>query len=167
MFNPLKIFFFLFAAQTLIMTPALTHAVDSSAASSAIASADGETSGVHAEVTELKRDSGGTVSLKFVLINDSDNKLPVFAQFHDPNFSHPGEERSVGGIYLVDAANQKKYLVVRDTRRDCVCSKEIKDIPAKSRVNLWAKFPAPPADVKKIGIVIPHFPPMDDVPISQ
>jgi hypothetical protein len=36
-----------------------------------------------------------------------------------------------------------------------------------SRLNLWAKFPAPPEDVKKISITIPHFAPLDDAPISQ
>jgi hypothetical protein len=30
-----------------------------------------------------------------------------------------------------------------------------------------AKFPAPPDDVQKIGAAIPHFLPLDDVPLSR
>jgi hypothetical protein len=74
---------------------------------------------------------------------------------------------SIGGVTLVDGANKKKYFVVRDTENTCLCSRELKDIPAKSRANVWAKFPAPPDDVQKISIVIPHFGPIDDVPISR
>ena len=74
---------------------------------------------------------------------------------------------SVGGVSLVDAAGKKKYMVVRDSEKACICSRDVKDLPAGSRVNLWAKFPPPPEDVKRISIVIPHFAPMDDVPISQ
>jgi hypothetical protein len=32
---------------------------------------------------------------------------------------------------------------------------------------LWVKFPAPPPSVTKISVNIPHFIPLDDVPISQ
>ena len=71
------------------------------------------------------------------------------------------------GVTLVDGANKKKYFVVRDTDTNCLCSRDIKDIAPKSRVNLWAKFPAPPDDVQKISIVIPHFGPIDDVSISR
>jgi hypothetical protein len=41
------------------------------------------------------------------------------------------------------------------------------NIAAHTSVVLWAKFPAPPDSVTKIGVVMPHFVPMDDVPISQ
>ena len=42
-----------------------------------------------------------------------------------------------------------------------------KDLKPGERVNLWSKFPAPPEDVQKISVVVPHFGPMDDVPISR
>jgi hypothetical protein len=62
---------------------------------------------------------------------------------------------------------KKKYFVVRDTENHCLCSRGVNDIDVKSRANLWAKFPAPPDDVQKIGVVIAHFSPLDDVPISR
>jgi len=66
---------------------------------------------------------------------------------------------------LIDGANKKKYLVVVDSGKKCLCSEGLEPVPAKSRLNLWAKFPAPPVEVKKISVVVPHFTPIDDVPI--
>jgi hypothetical protein len=57
--------------------------------------------------------------------------------------------------------------VARDSEQHCVCSRGVKGVQANSSVNLWAKFPAPPPDVKKISIIVPHFAPMDDVPIAD
>jgi hypothetical protein len=37
----------------------------------------------------------------------------------------------------------------------------------KLNTKLWAKFHAPPDGVQKIGVVVPHFIPTDDVPISR
>ena len=129
-----------------------------------LATSDGEITGARVEVLELKRGSGDTVSLKFVLVNDAEKPFS-FANYLG-NTSIGSDYRSVGGTHLVDSAGKKKYLVVRDSETNCVCSREIQDAAEKSRVNLWAKFPAPPVEVQKVSIVVPHFGPMDDVPIS-
>lgn len=146
--------------------PATPAAPAAPAAPAVLATADGEKSGVRIEVTELKRGSGDTVSLKFVLINDSEEDLNLAG--HYLGYEKVGTDyKGVGGVHLVDPVGKKKYLVVRDTEENCVCSKDVEPIKAKTRVNLWAKYPAPPAEVQKVSVVIPHFSPMDDVPISQ
>jgi len=71
------------------------------------------------------------------------------------------------GVYLLELAGKNKYEVVRDADKHCICSHDIPVVKAKSSLNLWAKFPAPPDGVEKIGVVVPHFIPMDDVPISK
>ena len=145
------------AAPVPTATPSATPAV--------LASADGETAGLRVEVTELKRGSGDTVNLKFVLINDSDKKLTLSGSYLGAGTGP--DYKSVGGVHLVDPAGKKKYLVVRDAEQKCLCSTDIPDAGSNTRTNFWAKFPAPPADVQKVSVVIPHFIPMDDVPISQ
>lgn len=132
----------------------------------AIATADGETSGLRAEVTEFKRTSGGTVSLKFTMINDSAEEASFGYTFGDPAHSI-ADFGGIGGLHLIDPVGKKKYFVARDSEGKCVCSQKVADIPRGSRANLWAKFPAPPDDVRQISIVIPHFTPMDDVPLSR
>lgn len=145
------------------VAPAATSAP--APAGGVIATTDGETPGVRVEVTELKRASGGTVSLKFVVINDSTEKFSMAShQLGDSKISD--DYRSVGGIHLVDPVGKKKYFVVRDSDDHCLCSREVSDVAKGSRMNLWAKFPAPPADVQKVTLEFPHFTPMDDVPIQ-
>ena len=130
-------------------------------ASNVLASADGQQTGTRVEITKLKRNSGDTVTLSYVLVNDSDANLST------TDLLKSAEYNSSDGVTLIDAAGKKKYLVIRDSDKKCLCSSGLDGVPSKSRINLWAKFPAPPEDVKVISIAIPHFQPIDDVPISQ
>jgi hypothetical protein len=100
-------------------------------------------------------------TLKFTVTNDSDKDSRVLGSINS------ADAWTADGVYLVDAPGKKKYLVVRDAENHCVCSRGLPTLNAKSSVNLWAKFPVPPDSVLKIGVVVPHFVPMDDVPISR
>lgn len=128
-----------------------------------LASADGEIAGTRVEINELKRNSAGTVTLKFTMHNDSEQALHFSSRlFGDMTL---GEDySSVGGVHLLDPVGKKKYLVVRDSANQCLCSNNVPSI-TKSKVSLWAKFPSPPEDVKTVTVVIPHFPPLDDLAI--
>ena len=147
--------------------PATTSSAPAAAApAGVIASTEGEKPGVKIDITELKRASGGTVSLKFVLSNNSDRDYGTSNQ-HLADYETSSDYRAVSGIHLVDPVNKKKYFVVRDAEKNCLCSQAVDDIKAGSRAALWARFPAPPPEVQKVTIEIPHFQPLDDVPISQ
>jgi hypothetical protein len=134
---------------------------------SVIATTDGEYPDIRVEVTELKRTSGNTVTLKFTIINDSSEDMNFSYDFGEAGQYETGDFNSIGGVNLVDAAGKKKYLVLRDSNGKCVCSRDLKSIKPGGRAKLYAKFPAPPEEVEKITIEIPHFIPMDDVPISK
>jgi hypothetical protein len=133
----------------------------------AIAGTDGEKAGTHIDITELKRTSGGTVNLKIVLSNAGPEKLSVYGDWLGDNKVSKDSYRDISGIHLLDPINKKKYFVVTDADRNCVCSKNIEDVAVGGKASLWAKFPAPPPEVTKVTIEIPHFQPIDDVPISQ
>lgn len=128
-----------------------------------IGSADGEQAGTRVVVTELKR-SGDTVTLKFTIYNDSNAELDTGSRFNDSK-NYKGF-RNFSLVHLIDAASKKKYFVAADSDGNCVCSEGVDDIKPKTQVNLWAKFPAPPDSVQKITVEIPHFNPIDDVPIK-
>jgi len=151
------------AAAPAALAPA-APAPQAAPAKAALATSDGETPGARVEVQELKRVSGGTVMLRFTMINDGDKTLNVGYDFGAGSTSDYG---TVAGVHLIEPVGKKKYLVVRDSESKCDCSRGVKDVAAKSRANLWARFPAPPDNVEKIGVVIPHFSPMDDVPLSR
>jgi hypothetical protein len=131
-----------------------------------VATAEGETPGLSVTVRELKRGSGGTISLKFTMVNGTDKKVGFNYAYADKEHD-VADYDTVGGIHLIDPVGKKKYFVARDSEGKCVCSQKLPEILPGKSLNLWAKFPAPPDDVQKISLVIPHFSPMDDVPIGQ
>ncbi|MGH6945751.1 MAG: hypothetical protein ACREDZ_00335 [Kiloniellales bacterium] len=133
-------------------------------AQTVIASTDGESPGVRLDVTEVKRGSGGTLTVKFTIVNDSSERFGFGYKLGDADYK---DVSNIGGVHLLDATNKKKYLVMRDSEKKCVCSSKLKDVEAGKSLNLWAKFPAPPEDVQAVSIVVPGFIPLDDVAISQ
>jgi len=148
--------------------PAPGPAPTTPAASTApvIASADGDAPGAKVEIHEMKRSSGDTLTLKFSMANGSNKDIAFNYAFVEEG-KDVIDFNSVGGVHLIDPVGKKKYFVVRDTENQPSCSKGLKDLKPGERINLWSKFPAPPEDVQKISVVVPHFGPMDDVPISR
>jgi hypothetical protein len=147
--------------------PATTSSAPAAAApAGVIASTESEKSGVKIDITEFKRSSGGTVNLRFVITNNSDGGFSL-ASHYLADAEANSDYRAVSGIHLVDPVNKKKYFVVRDADKNCLCSQNVEDIKAGGKASLWAKYPAPPPEVQKVTIEIPHFQPIDDVTISQ
>lgn len=140
--------------------PAPAPATAAPTAPAVIASTDGEKPGMRVEVTELKRTGEGVVTLKFALINESDEEFGFGYDMGDV-------AGTIDRVYLIDNAGKKKYQVIRDADNQCVCSSDLDDVEPQSRVFLWARFPAPPPEVDKLSIMLPHFIPMDGVPLSQ
>ena len=132
----------------------------SPAASPSAPATQGEYPGITVTIQELKRTTNA-LTLKFVLANKSNQSFATYYYMHET------QAHSVDGVHLIDPAGKKKYFVVRDSDGACVCSREIQAIAPGAQSVLWAKFPAPPDDVQKITVEIPHFPPFEDVPVSR
>lgn len=119
---------------------------------------EGERAGTRIIIKDIKRDDGGTVTLRFQMTNEEEKPEGIY--------------QILGGylpdrVHLIDAANKKKYLTVKDSSGKCLCT-EIKGSIAKGKsVNLWAKFPAPPATVQKVSVVVSGFEPVEAVPITD
>ncbi|MGO8917212.1 MAG: hypothetical protein ACLQJR_15000 [Stellaceae bacterium] len=143
------------ATSALLLSPAL--------GAEPIAQTDAESSGVSLQVTEFKV-SNGTVMMKFAIANDTAGAYEVY-QLRDESIAK--DVNAVSGIFLVDVPNKKKYFPVIDTDGHCICSRDVPNLASKQSVNLWVRFPAPPDNVTKIGVVVPHFLPMDDVPLTR
>ncbi len=119
---------------------------------------EGERAGTRIIIKDVKRDDGGTVTLRFQMTNEEEAPEGIY--------------QILGGylpdrVHLIDAANKKKYLTVKDASGKCLCT-EIKGSISKGKpVNLWAKFPAPPATVQKVSVVVSGFEPVESVPITD
>jgi hypothetical protein len=118
---------------------------------------EGQRGGTKIVIRGLTRDDGGTVTLRFRLVNDGDTPQPIYQLIGNSLDGH---------AHLIDAANKKKYLVVKDTSGNCECSRFEGDVTKGSPVNLWVKFPAPPASVQKITVVVDGFEPIESVPLT-
>jgi hypothetical protein len=128
-----------------------------------VLSAEGETPDVRIEVRDLKRGDGDTVTLRLRLINESGGDFAASCGMRE--YGANDNCGSFSGAYLLDAANKKKYLVVRDTEGACVCS-GVNDLADGKKMNIWATYPAPPADVTELTVVVPLFEPIEGVPIN-
>ncbi len=149
------------ASLSLTVLPALLL-LAAAPAGAADATADADVPGVRIEVTEMKRDSGGTLTLRMVMINETDKPFGSSCEFREEGL----DCGTISAVHLIDLPNKKKYLVVRDDQKKCLCSR-FAPVAANSRLNLWAKLPAPPDNVEKVTVILPGFMPMDDVPIRR
>ncbi|HET7718067.1 MAG TPA: hypothetical protein VFK86_20765 [Bauldia sp.] len=146
-----------------LIAASLLAGARSSAFGEEVLSAEGETPDMRIEVRDLKRSGDGTVTLRLTLVNDSTERFDHDCGMRDPDFSDACEAFSGG--YLLDGANKKKYLVVRDSEKNCICSNVANVEPGK-KMNIWATYPAPPAEVAKVTVVVPLFEPIEGVPIT-
>ena len=131
-----------------------------------IATSEGEFTGMVLELLGLRRTGGEVVTMDFALRYAGASRSNLNSDsFDDPDIQ---EFRTVSGAYLTDEVNRKRYLVLRDTAGSCLCSRDIETLfePGDRRV-YFAKFPAPPVEVRTITVVVPHFSPIDGVGISE
>jgi hypothetical protein len=124
---------------------------------------DGATPGTRIEALDLKLDGGGMMTLTLKIYNDGDRSLDLISRMQGDG---AGDSRDVSGMYLVDAANKKRYLPVKDTAGKCVCTIIQGAVAAKSSMTIWAKFAATPATVKTVSAMVPLFLPLDGVPVT-
>ncbi|MGB9405362.1 MAG: hypothetical protein WCA98_17645, partial [Candidatus Acidiferrales bacterium] len=124
---------------------------------------DGDIPGIRVAITDLKRTSSAT-TLKFTLYNDTDSEFAVYGKFTEDPYAG---WTNFGGVHLIDTKSKKKYFAVMDSDRKCLCSDGVAPIAKKSSIALWVKYPPIPDDVQKITVQIPHFIPMEDVPITR
>ena len=125
-------------------------------------------SGIRVDILELKRTSGGSVTLRFAVVNDTKQNLGILGIFS--NLNRGGYDWDVSKIALLDTPNKKKYLVMTDSENHCVCSRGGSDtayVRGGTRGTFWAKFQAPPENVTKLTVEIPGPPPFEDLPLGQ
>jgi hypothetical protein len=84
-----------------------------------------------------------------------------------------GEDKAINydfawdDLYYVDPAENKKYGFLTDSEGNRIIDVWYGNLKTgETRAN-WAKFPAPPATSTKISLMLPKFPPFEDVPVAQ
>lgn len=133
----------------------------SAAAGPAIAATGDPTSAAGAiEIASLRRDSPRLVTLRFALVNSGTKDVTVANRFGGNG------SRAMTDVALVDPDGLKKYLTVLDEKDQCLCSTNLSNVPAGQRLDLFATFAAPPAEVKAVTVIVPSFQPLNGIPLS-
>ena len=125
------------------------------------------------EITHLER-TGDTTSLSIRLTSEDPVMAPYLGGSLDDGQTQPirgsGSEEngdSVDGVYLLDRAHGRKYLVARDPEGRCICDAGIGDMRVSdSSVTLSATYGAPAPDVHAVDVVVPRFGTFANVPLG-
>lgn len=148
-------------------------------ASEPIATAQGSPPFIELQIFDLRR-VGETVTLEFAIVTDAsarnDDTENVFAAPEDKyigggdNGVSVLDDRilSVSGVTLVDEANRKRHLVLRDSNGQCLCTAFVRfGLEPDTTYRHSAQFPAPPSDVEQMTVQVPTFPAIDAVPLQS
>jgi hypothetical protein len=117
--------------------------------------------GVVAEIVQCKRDSG-VLSMRMRLRNTSDAAVGVTLLANGDWYDR----------YYVTAGS-KKYFVLRDSEKTPLANPPTSygalsvEIPKGGSYVWYAKYQAPPAEIKKVNYYTPVSAPFEDVPISD
>lgn len=125
----------------------------------AIDSVQSEVPGVQTDLIEVKRMSDGTVRVVWRWRNTTDRSIEF------PSFHYWDDDKT----FLIDPVNKKKHFVVMDAKGSAIGSaiNGNTTIPAKQSLLAWVRFPAPPAAVAKITVVVSKSLPFEDVTVSR
>ena len=125
-----------------------------------LASTDSNTPGVTADVIECKRKDGVlTLKIRFRNSGTAEERVGVISR------------GQYDAHYLT--AGSKKYFILRDAEKTPLAPQVdpggsvTATLPPNGTYTWWAKYPAPPVEVKSVNVYTPVAPPMDDVPISD
>jgi hypothetical protein len=141
-------------------TPTSSKQAPAASGASVIQSQDANTSGVVGELTDCKR-SDGVLTIKVRFRNTSDKRIdfPLI------------DGRDYAKFYVTAAS--KKYFILKDSEgtyltpeADGFGTLHATLEPGQSFV-WWAKYPAPPAEIKKVNLLTPIAPPFEDIPITD
>ncbi|MEV4869741.1 hypothetical protein [Streptomyces syringium] len=102
------------------------------------------------------RDTGGFVTVSGVVANrGSKPYTPLTWRSKETEMK---SQSSVSGASLVDRAGKKRYLVLRDTDGECLCTTGLVNIRPDESRPVFAQFPAPPESVTDIDFQLPTMP---------
>jgi hypothetical protein len=108
------------------------------------------------EILGLERGNGGLVTGQF----------RVTVMTGDAPSAGWGTGR-ITDVNLIDPIAQKKYMVVEDSKGECLCSETPGHMTEGTVYELYATFPPVPDAVRTITVSFPDFPPIENVPLGS
>jgi hypothetical protein len=134
-------------------------------AATPIGSAETNTAGITVDLMALER-KGGVLTLKWAVHNKNQANTWV-------TFLYNGKDART---YLIDQERGTKYFVLTDKEGKAVASMNeyydgaygVRDhLEAGATRRYWAKYPAPPPEVKTLTVLFDGTEPFEDAPITE
>ncbi|MFG2223816.1 hypothetical protein ACIBK8_00350 [Streptomyces sp. NPDC050161] len=113
--------------------------------------------GVVVTLHSVIRDSGGFVTVNGTVANHGSRVFNAIDW--RSNESEMRSRSSLSGATLVDKEGKKRYLVLRDTDGECLCTTGLSGLQPGASRPIFAQFPAPPAKVTEVDFQLPTMPP--------
>ncbi|WP_257578351.1 hypothetical protein [Streptomyces sp. JJ38] len=114
--------------------------------------------GIEIAVHSAVRDAGGFVTVSGTLYNKGDRTFRA-AEWRSEETAIKSKS-SIAGATLIDKSGKKRYMVLRDTDGQCLCTTGLAGVqPGESRP-VFAQFPAPPANVAAVEFHVPSMSPV-------
>ncbi|GAB3967160.1 hypothetical protein [Streptomyces sparsus] len=108
-------------------------------------------------VHSATRDGGGFVTVQATLKNEGE-KTMTSNKWGSPETALKSKS-SISGATLIDRQGKKRYMVLRDTDGECLCTTNLVRIKPNEERAIYAQFPAPPNDVTEVDLLIPTLSP--------
>ena len=125
----------------------------------------------HADLLALSRTSASNVTVRIRIFNDGTGPMTIWGSFGEewmPGIGLQSIGLNAGGVALLDALHNKVYYPSRTTDGNCLCTDLSNHTLQKGEtISLYAVFPAPPADVTRVTVLLPLTAPFQDVPIGN
>ncbi|MFF3359820.1 hypothetical protein ACFYWN_46395 [Streptomyces sp. NPDC002917] len=121
-----------------------------------LAEARGE-DGMLLVINQVKRDSGGFVTVQGELKNQGDVAVNPAHWSGNETVIVNKNLNSVGGATLVDKAGKKRYYILRDTEGRCLCTGGMTAVQPGSTLPVFMQFPAPPSTTTEVDLNLPTF----------
>jgi hypothetical protein len=130
----------------------------------ALAEAERRSPRLRVQVTEVVRTGAEALTVKLRLLNpDAAAAVAIGDAFGDG----PGDEGSLAGVHLLDAAGQKRLFVLRDDRGRPQCSAGLGAISPGGQIDAWGRYPSPAPGATRVTVQVPGLAPFRDLPIAD
>ncbi|MFE7238292.1 hypothetical protein [Streptomyces sp. NPDC057565] len=113
--------------------------------------------GVTLVINQVKRDSGGFITVQGEIKNESDRNQPTSGWAGTEAGVAPQNPNSVAGAALIDKVGKKRYYVLRDTDNRCLCTTGILPLQPRKSTSVFMQFPAPPSSTTEVDFMLPTF----------
>lgn len=108
-------------------------------------------------INQVKRDSGGFVTVQGVIKNGGDTTENTSNWVGQESALVAKNPNSVAGATLVDKAGKKNYYVLRDTDGRCLCTTAIVPLSPGDSASVFMQFPSPPQETTEVDFTLPTF----------